>query len=194
MRPVGIALNSMIVLATAFILVRYFREDGKWSLKKGIASFRFFTVLSNALCAVSAIAVIIGQMQGRITPAVLFVKYLGTASVTVTLLTVLFFLGPTMGYKGMYAKDNLYMHLIGPVLAIVSFCAFEKTKMSFPFSLLGTLPVIIYGLLYLNRTVYAPQDKRWDDFYGFNKGGRWPVYFAGMMIEALFVCFLLWIL
>ena len=41
--------------------------------------------------------------------------------------------------------------------------------------------------------LYAPEDKRWDDFYGFNRGGRWPVSFAAMIGGAAFACVLLWV-
>ena len=63
--------------------------------------------------------------------------------------------------------------------------------MSFSIALLGMLPVILYGFLYLYKVVFSPEDKRWDDFYGYNKGGKWPIAFALMMIGAFVVCMLL---
>ena len=44
------------------------------------------------------------------------------------------------------------------------------------------LPVVLYGPLYLYKIVYAPPQERWDDFYGFNKGGKWPIAFAAMLL------------
>ena len=53
--------------------------------------------------------------------------------------------------------------------------------------LLGTLPVLLYGIYYLYRVVYAPQEKRWEDFYTFNRGGKWPIAFAAMVIAAFVI-------
>ena len=106
--------------------------------------------------------------------------------------TALLFLGPSTGnLKALLTGNGLFMHLITPLLAIVSFSVFEKRGMSFSIALLGMLPVILYGFLYLYKVVFSPEDKRWDDFYGYNKGGKWPIAFALMMIGAFVVCMLL---
>ena len=64
----------------------------------------------------------------------------------------------------------------------------EKQGMSFGVSLFGLLPVLLYGPLYLYKTVYAPEDKRWDDFYAFNKTGKWPISFAAMFTGTFLIC------
>ena len=58
-------------------------------------------------------------------------------------------------------------------------------------SLLGLLPVLLYGLLYLNKVVSR---KEWDDFYGFNRDGKWPLSFAAMLIGTALLCLLLSVL
>lgn len=156
-------------------------------------AFRYFTVLSNELCALSALAMAISQARGSVPQGVALLKYLGTASVTVTLLTVLFFLGPTIGYRALLSGRDLYLHLIGPLLAIASFCLWEKQRMPLGTALLGLLPVILYGVVYLNKVVFVEEDKRWEDFYGFNKHGKWPVAFAAMLLGTLVVCLVFWL-
>ena len=105
------------------------------------------------------------------------------------------FLGPTQGgYGPLLSGDNLYMHLIGPLLAIVSFCFLEKRELTFPLALLGMIPVLLYGTVYLYKVVYAPQERRWEDFYGFNRDGRWPIAFSAMQLGTLAVCVALWLL
>ena len=37
------------------------------------------------------------------------------------------------------------------------------------------------------RIIYAPEERRWEDFYGFNGGGRWKVSFTAMMIGAFLI-------
>ena len=60
--------------------------------------------------------------------------------------------------------------------------------MTFGTALLGMLPVVLYGTLYLYKIKYAPQEKRWDDFYGFNHKNRWKVSYVAMMIGGFAVC------
>ena len=194
MRTASIVINGIIFLTTLLLLVRCFRKDGAWQLERGLKAFRYFTVLSNALCALTALVLAISELGGEASRAALLLKYLGTSSVTVTLLTVFLFLGPTQGgYGPLLSGDNLYMHLIGPLLAIASFCLLEKGRMSLGTALLGVLPVLAYGAMYLYRVVYAPVSKRWEDFYGFNKGGRWPIAFGAMVAGTLLICAALWL-
>ena len=54
--------------------------------------------------------------------------------------------------------------------------------------------MVLYGAAYLWKVVLCPKDKRWDDFYGFNRNGRWPIYFTGMVSAGFLICVLLWAL
>lgn len=139
---------------------------------------RFFTVLSNLLCAVAALAVVICRLCGALPDAVRLLKYAGTASVTVTFLTVVFFLGPTLGYKLMLTGPDLWLHLICPLLALLSYFAWDRPAAPFAVVLLALLPVLLYGAMYLYRVLYAPEERRWKDFYGFNRGGKWPLSYT----------------
>ena len=119
-------------------------------------------------------------------------KYTGTAAVTVTMLTVFFFLAPTMGgLKPLLMGNDLFMHLITPLMAILSFCLLEKKGMAFSTALLGMLPLVLYGGWYLYKILYAPANKRWEDFYGFNRGGKWPIAMAAMMVGGFAICMML---
>ena len=169
-------INALIFIITLYLVLRDTRSDGHFDSQKVRFAFRFFTELSNVFCAFTALFMCL--LPGANWVWVL--KYIGTAAVTVTLLTVFLFLGPSTG--------NLKALLTGN---IVSFSVFEKRGMSFSIALLGMLPVILYGFLYLYKVVFSPEDKRWDDFYGYNKGGKWPIAFALMMIGAFVVCMLL---
>ena len=180
-----IILNLAIFLVTPLLLVFYWLKEGKEKPDKFRAAFRFFTCQSNILCSLSALAMLISRLAGALPRWVWILKYAGTAAVTVTMLTVFLFLAPSVG-KDWYdvllkGASNLFMHLLTPLMALVSFCVPEKQGMTFLQSLWGMLPVALYGPLYLYKILYAPEEKRWNDFYGFNKNGRWPVMFAVML-------------
>ena len=181
------AINILIFVITAISFLFCFRKDGRWDLRAGKKSLRFFTILSNLFCAVSALLWVLSSSYWA-----WLLKYVGTVAVTVTLLTVIFFLGPNMGYKPLFSGKDLYLHLCVPLLAIVSFCFMEcQFALSFSLSLLGILPVIIYGFVYLVEVVIL---KNWEDFYGYNKDGKWKISMAAMFAGGFAVCMLIRIL
>ncbi len=119
-------------------------------------------------------------------------KYMATAAVTVTFLTVLLFLWPSLGsIHGLWDGPEFVMHLLTPLMAIFSFLCFEQQGLSAWVIPLGILPVLLYGILYFNRVVVA---RAWEDFYGFNKNGRWKLSFVLMLLGTAVVAFLLWAL
>ena len=184
-------LNIVIALLTLIIVISIVRKDGQWVPERGKFALRFFTTLSNLLCAAACLLTALAINAGGIPEWIWMLKYIGTAAVTVTMLTVLFFLAPTFGkgaLKVLLSGTDLFMHLITPLLALVSFCVFEKRGMSFGKSLWGMLPVVLYGPVYLYKILFALPEKRWDDFYGFNKQGKWPVAFAGMVVGTFLIC------
>ena len=184
-------LNILIALITLIIVVSFFRKEGQWVPERGKFALRFFTTLSNILCAAACLLMALAINAGGIPEWIWMLKYIGTAAVTVTMLTVLFFLAPSFGkgaLKVLLSGTDLFMHLITPLLALVSFCVFEKRGMTFCQSLWGMLPVVLYGPVYLYKILFALPEKRWDDFYGFNKQGKWPVAFTGMVLGTFLIC------
>ena len=183
--------NALIVLFTALCLCACFRKEGKWNLQSGLRALRFFTTLSNVLCAVASLLVLLTLRQG-VPFGVWLLKYIGTVAVGVTFMTVMVFLGPTMGYRDQLKGFAFYLHVSGPLIAAIPFCFLERWyPLSFALSLTGMLPVILYGTVYLNRVVVA---KRWDDFYGFNRSGKWQISFSAMVAGSFLLCIVLWLL
>ena len=182
-----VILNAAIFGITLFIVVfRFFRKDRKWDPQRGRSAMRFFTAQSNVLCAVSALLMcFFPQSRG-----IWLLKYIGTAAVTVTMLTVFLFLAPSIGKEWLVLLKgpDFFMHLITPLMALISFCALEKRGMDFGTAMLGLLPVVLYGPWYLYKIRFAPEGKRWEDFYGFNRGGKWPVSFAMMLLGTFLIC------
>ena len=187
------AILNLMIFAVTFVLVMNFpRKDGEWQPKRWKKAFRYFTVQSNVLCAAACLLTGIASLTGDIPQWIWLLKYIGTAAVTVTMLTVFFFLAPSIG-EG-WAKvllgsvSDFFMHLVTPVAALATFCFPEKRGMSFGQALLGMLPVLLYGILYFYKTLYAPEDRRWEDFYGFHRGGKTLVSAAGMLAGTFLIC------
>ena len=189
-------LNLLIVLLTAVsFLFCFWKKEGGWSIRNGRRALRFFTILSNLFSALASLAALFLLQKGSLPYGIWLIKYIATASVTVTFLTVMVFLGPTLGYKSQLEGWSLYLHLLGPLFAVVSFCFLERFyTLSFPASLWGIVPVLLYGALYLKKVVYTSGEAQWDDFYGFNKNGAWKKSFSAMVVGAFLICMLLFLL
>ena len=191
-----IVLNVLVFLATAVLVLSFPRKDGQWYPERIKKAFRFFTCQSNAFCAAACLAEAVSALCGDIPEWIWMLKYIGTAAVTVTMLTVFLFLAPGIG-KGwagillMHTVSDFFMHLLTPLAALFSFCLLEKRGMSFVQALAGMLPVILYGILYIYKTQFALEGKRWEDFYGFNRNGRMLISALGMTAGTFSVCMML---
>ncbi len=187
----GIILNIANALMITVSVLHACRKVKKNNGKLGEV-FRYFTVLSNVFCALASLAAAVSAGTGGISFGVSVLKYAATCAVTVTMLTVFVFLAPTVGsLTPLIQEQDLYLHLICPALAAATYILYDGAAMPFSFTLLGTAPVLLYGLLYLYKIMYAPEEKRWEDFYTFNRGGKWPISFAAMLLGAFLISIVL---
>ena len=178
---------AMAVLASSAIAVHARKSPLKYVL-------RFYTVLSNLFCAAASVAVVIARLCGSVPQAVLIWKFVGTAAVSVTLLTVMFFLGPFVyNYRLLLTGPDLFLHLICPLFAIISLLIWDMPDIPFSAVPLGILPVLLYGMFYIYYVLAAPPDKRWKDFYGFNRDGRWYISLAAMLAGTFLISAVLWL-
>ena len=183
--PWALILNSVIFSTTLVLVVLLFHDGTRWSLKRGIRLFRYFTVQSNAFCAAAALLRCIAPEAHWVWVP----KYVGTTAVTVTMMTVLVFLAPAVGSVRKLTRGNdFFMHLATPLAAILCFTVFEKQGLRFGTAMLGMLPVLLYGALYLYKIKYAPEARRWEDFYGFNRNGKWKLSYTAMLVSGFAVC------
>ena len=163
--------NLAIVGFTVFSVLACFikRFNEKMEIK-GKVIFVFFTTDSNILVAISSLIMLCFNINNIVNNInyfprfVLVFKYVATIAVMVTMMTVLLFLGPTQGYKKMFESINIFMHLITPLLAIISFSFFELNSLVFTDTFYVIIPVIIYAIIYIIMVLVK---KKWEDFYGF---------------------------
>ena len=183
-------INEAIVFLTALAMADLVRSTPRGKL---MVCFRYFTVLSNLFCALTALILLLSELFGAMPPWAVALKYMGVSAVTVTLLTVFLYLLPaSRSIQGLLSnRSERIMHVYAPILAILSFLGFEQEGLSPWIIPLGLLPVVLYGWLYLDRVVLHPT---WEDIYGFNRAGRWKRSFTFMTLGAAAVAVLLWAL
>ena len=181
---ISLIINLIILILTCILAIGLFREEGKWNVQKGKKALRYFTVRSNLLCAVASLCMCLFPDESW----AYYLKIVGTAGVTVTMLTVFLFLSKIYGFGPLLKGTDLFMHLLTPLMAIVSLCVFERRGISLGASFIGMIPVVLYAPNYLYRILFAPEEKRWEDFYCFNNGGKWKLSYAMMHLGNALIC------
>jgi hypothetical protein len=143
--------KGVLVLLTAYAWGQMILRAGGVLSSTGLRSLRYFTVLSNLLCGISAfIHLIVLLAKGTAPVRILRLSYVAAAAVGVTLMVVLLFLGPLYGYGAMLQGANLWFHLVIPLLAALDHWLLEpgreRSRREIP---LAVIPTVLYGVCYL---------------------------------------------
>ena len=195
---ISAVMNIFIFLATTGVVISYFfGNDGEYHIDP-LFRFNLFTTDSNILCGVSALIMAVFEIRrlknNEPVPRWAFIlKYTGTCAVVLTFFTVIFFLGPSMGFMQMvFGGTSLYMHFSGPIIAFVSFCFFETAEpLDMKISLTGIIPTVLYGAWYCTEVVFiTAENGGWIDFYGFNQGGYWYIAYPIIVLASFGLCML----
>lgn len=172
-------LDFIISIGTAVVFIVF-------SLKNPVPkAMQYFTVQSNIYVSAVSLICAVRALSGPEPGWLIILKYSATCSVTVTFLTVFLYLGPRFRNWGfLLSGANLWMHLFCPVFAIVSLLLRSPIRLPFSASFAGLAPVILYSLLYLKKVVLDPEEKKWEDLYGFTDGIRWVWSLAAMYLAS----------
>lgn len=170
-----------------------------------VVALRYFTVLSNLLVGLTALICIPFNIRGIIKNKgiptwALLLKLIGTMGVTLTFATVIFFLAPQGNWNfaaqfGNYSftEETFFMHLIVPVLAIVSFIFFDFSypKLRLLPVLACLVPPVAYGAFYILNYFqgWFHNSEGSADWYGFVKVGGSPIFGALIFVGSLLVLF-----
>lgn len=184
-------LDLIIFLGTVVSIIYISKKE---SFSKAI---KYFTIQSNMFSAAASLTCALFSLLSSVPRWLVIVKFAATCSVSVTFLTVFIYLGPRYKNWGflLLADAGLWLHLTGPVLAIVSLLLF-KGSIQFPFavSFVGLAPVVFYGMLYTKKVVLDPVEKRWEDLYGFCTGVNMALSTVLMLVGSYIISLGLWAL
>lgn len=173
-----IVLHLSAVIVTVFAVQSFFAAGGEGNMSvTGAVAFRYFTVDSNVLAAVSSFIMMIcaaKQLGGSHEPPgwARLLSLAATVAVTLTMLTVVLYLGPFVyGYPALFKGLNLPLHLTTPLTELAAFVWLESVgaaRIKRRCMIIGVAPMLVYGAVYLVMVVVL---KRWPDFYAFNTDG-----------------------
>ena len=197
----AVALNLILIVLVLYswLTMASGNDTGTMLTDVRLRSLKYFTLDSNLLAAAASLIAVYFQVfrKGTMPVWALSLKLAGTVSVSVTLLTVIVYLGRRFGYKAMLAGVNLHLHLTVPVLAILIFCVLEGSKtLSFGHTFLAVVPVLIYAAFYLgNILINGPgSGPSTNDWYGLLfMGLSWaPLIVAIFVSTAWILAVILW--
>ena len=191
----NIITNSLIFLMmiTGVLLMFFNRDPNQALTESSWEAFKFYTVQSNVIMGIASLISLINLFLNKKDPLwqTLF-KYISTVAVTVTFLTVMFYLGPLYGYLALLQNANLFMHLLIPVLAIAHYILLEPKveQFKFKYTPLAISTTALYGIGYMiNVVVTNGYGTLKNDWYGFASQGLGIgilVYFMMQIFTYLF--------
>ncbi len=185
-RIISRVLNIIIVIFAiigTYIMLNH-RGNGEGLTSSGAENLKYFTVLSNEFCALTAFIWLIFDLSGKELPPVF--KLMSASAVGLTFFIVAAFLAPMYPALNLYENANLWFHLILPLTGIVEFILLKtKKKIPFKYTVLSGLPALVYGAFYLANVLINGIGKWPDtnDWYGFLNWG----YPVGIVIFAAIV-------
>lgn len=198
---VTVLLDLLVVAFVCYaVMGMFFSRRNGVLVAGGWSAFKYYTVLSNVFCSLSCLCSALCFMLRKepVLPSWLYLfRLMGSSVVTVTLLVVLFFLGPRFGYPMMFEGVNLWLHLIAPVLAIIGQLMLKTgNRLPFSASLWGIVPTAVYGVVYItvNAVGWTGKSNPATDIYRFLYWG-WgvgAVIFLGLFLINWLVSVLFW--
>ena len=125
-----------------------------------------------------------GKKQATLHRAFYILKLAATTGVTLTMMVTVFFLAPTSNgnFIRYFMNSNFFMHLITPLLCIISFIFFEPSESAkLTITIPGILPMLLYSFYYTpNILIHLDNGKVNPDYdwYNFLAGGLNTIWFV----------------
>lgn len=147
-RNVSIALSIIIIILEIIALIVCYNSFG--------INLAYYTIDSNIFLLISTILYLI--TINNVPKIVQLLKYSSTLSVFITFLVVVFVLYPMYDFNFQFMfldGPNLYMHVLCPLLALISFIFFDSNEIenSLKNNLRSLYFTIIYAIILISLNI-----------------------------------------
>ena len=147
-RNVSIALSIIIIILEIIALIVCYNSFG--------INLAYYTIDSNIFLLISTILYLL--TINNVPKIVQLLKYSSTLSVFITFLVVVFVLYPMYNFNFQFVfldVPNLYMHVLCPVLALISFIFFDSNEIenSLKNNLRSLYFTIIYAIILISLNI-----------------------------------------
>lgn len=160
--------------------------------------FQYFTIDANAVTAFASSMIIPYAIDGLRKKRfycpkwVLLFYYSGVVCTTLIMLFAIFVIS-RIDVVNAYGGYNFYLHLVCPIMILVSFFLIESYyKLTIKDAALTIIPIFIYAMVYIYEVVIIGEDNGgWQDIYYFTKYVSFIVSFIAMMFISMLVALML---
>lgn len=152
-RYLNLFFNFLIVVLVLISIYAMITTSDGFIKGSKLHALKYFTVQSNIFMGISALISLIYLLvkKDKYPTWIVILKLMSTTCLTLTFLTVLGYLAPLMGIDMVFLGANLYMHLIIPVVSIISFIFVEpKVELKFKWNFFSAIPSGTYGIIYIS--------------------------------------------
>ncbi len=185
----------MVLLAvTGTVIMLNSTKSATGLTASGVENLKYFTVLSNEFCGLVAVYSLFLSLFDHAKGTsgtrrhLILLKLVSATAVALTFSVIAFFLGPLYGHSILYRGSNLIFHLLLPLLAMAELIFMDPGEqgISFSYTLVSVIPIVLYGLSYLIN-ILVNGVGTWpntNDWYGFVNWGL-PVglgIFSGIIL------------
>ena len=199
---ISIILNSLIFIFTLFATISMiigFKFMGQFEVlsERNFKSFKYFTVDSNVFAGLISLAYVIykftdsGKKSTKLPKVFYILKLAAATGVTLTMMVTVFYLAPTSNgnFLRYFINSNFFMHLITPLLCIISFIFFEATEaQKLVMSIPGIIPMLLYSFFYTPNVLLHLENGRpvkAYDWYNFLAAGAQSVWYVVPMLYVI---------
>jgi len=189
----SILMNGLVVAILVYVLKEYL-FGSEFHKARGLEdSLKYYTTDSNLVYAITCLITIpfnllcLFKENYKMPKWISIMRLYSTTLISVTFFTVIFILGPfnpNGGYKPLFDGLPYFLHLIVPVIGIVSFICFDLyNEIEFKYLWYNIIPTLIYAIFYV---IYVKGYGKRDHymFFKFGIGG-----FIGIFIGIFIICF-----
>jgi hypothetical protein len=147
---ISLILNAVIIILEVIGLIACFNL-------LGFIDLTYYTIDSNIFLLISSILYLISRKN--IPKAVQLFRYSATLSVMITFLVVVFILYPMydFNFQFMFLEGpNLYMHVLCPIISLISFIFFERNEIEnvFKNNLRSLYFTLVYAVILITLNIF----------------------------------------
>ena len=200
-----IAITTLIMIILGYAGIKFTSGCESYEAT-GMPIFKFFTVQSNMLMGIVALIFAIKEIQllkGKITQIPIqhyIAKMAATTAVGLTFLVVFAYLGPVSkgGLLALLQNSNLFLHLIIPVVSILTFILFERTSIiKRKHTIYGLVSTVLYAIYYVINLSFHIENGKVSpvyDWYKFVQNGIWTVIIVlpMMLLVTYIITLIIW--
>ena len=209
---ISLIMNIIIAIVTLMASIMMFTgfkimPDAEVVLEETkLGMLKFFTVESNMLMGIVALIFAIQEvklLKGKIreiSSKMYILKLMATTAVGLTFFVVFAYLGPISkgGIPSMLTNNNLFFHLLIPVMSMLTFAFLEKTnQLRKRDALFGIVPTALYEVFYLTNIFIHMENGKVSpiyDWYWFVQYGVWTAAIVAPLILGIsyIISLMLW--